>query len=142
MKRLGIFRRENGFTLVEVLIGVLLLGAIGLIFTSSLQFMGRDYETARLFNRASRLAGDEVENCRAMAARGEFAALSPDKAGVHKDYTILWQVRDLTFDSNGDLDLIETKDPGEARFKEITITVTHKVRKDVSVVRTVLVGRR
>lgn len=140
MNRPGILRRENGFTLVEVLIGLVLLGAIGLIFTSSLQFIDRDYETARLLNHASRLAGDEVENCRDMAARGDFTAISPGNAGTHEDYTIVWQVRNLTFDGNANL--IETNDPDATRLKEIIITVRHNVRTDVSAVRTILVGRR
>jgi|SRR5690554_3804706 len=135
-----IFRQEKGFTLVEVLIGLVLLGVIGLVFTSSLQFIGRDYETARLLNRASRLAGDEVENCRDMAARGDFADISVDNAGAHTDHTIVWQVKDFTFDSNDNL--VVTNDSDAARLKEITITVTHNVRTDVSVVRTILVGRR
>src|SRR5690554_7475732 len=76
---------ESGFTLVEVLTGLVLLAVIGLVFSSALQFTGRDYEKARLLNRASRVATSEVEVLKDMAARGDFASIA-DTTDVHLGY--------------------------------------------------------
>jgi prepilin-type N-terminal cleavage/methylation domain-containing protein len=130
---------EGGFTLIEVLIGLLLLAVVGLVFASALQQTGRDYQTASLLNRASRVATSEVEACKAMAARGDFASITND-VYKHGEYDITWQVVDKTVTSDGQVK--NTPTGGTANLKEVTITVTHETRKDISVVRTVRVGPR
>lgn len=130
---------ESGFTLVEVLIGLVLLAVIGLVFSSALQFTGRDYEKARLLNRASRVATSEVEVLKDMAARGDFASIA-DTTDVHLGYNITWTVADLTINSAGNVVNAQTGDT--VYLKEVTITVTHTSRKDISVVRIIRVGPR
>jgi prepilin-type N-terminal cleavage/methylation domain-containing protein len=137
LKRKLIKSPESGFTLIEVLIGLLLLAVIGLVFTSALQQTGRDYQTASLLNRASRVATSEVEACKAMAARGDFASIA-NAAYKHGEYDITWQVVDKTVTSSGQVN--NTPTGGTTNLKEVTITVTHETRKDISVVRTVRVG--
>lgn len=129
----------NGFTLIEVLVGLVLLAVIGLVFTSALQQTGRDYQTARLLNRASRVATSEVEACKAMAARGEFANIV-DNTYKDGEYTITWKVKHKTVTSQGKVNDPQPGDP--INLKEVTITVTHEKRKDISVVRTIRVGPR
>lgn len=131
---------ENGFTLVEVLIGLLLLALIGLVITSALQFTGRDYETVRLLNRASRLATSQVEICKEMAIGGDFAEIKADAAGVHPEYSINWAVTNLTIDNMGNP---VPANPGDVVFlKDVTISIEHNTRPDISVVRNIRVGPR
>lgn len=130
---------ESGLTLIEVLIGLVLLAVVGLVFISALQFTGRDYETVRLLNRASRVATSEVEACKDMAVRGDFADIA-DNTGVHSGYNITWAVIDLTINSLGEILNAGTGD--EVFLKEVTITVTHDDRQDISVSRSIRVGPR
>ncbi len=141
MKKQRLFKSpENGFTLVEVLIGLVLLAVIGLVFASALQFTGRDYETARILNRASRVATSEVEILKDMAARGDFESINNGAASTHPEYDIIWEVTDLTINSAGQ---VANAKPGETVYlKEVTITVTHKKRADISAVRSIRVGPR
>lgn len=130
---------ESGLTLIEVLIGLVLLAVVGLVFTSALQFTGRDYETVRLLNRASRVATSEVEACKDMAVRGDFANIT-DATDIHSGYNITWAVIDLTINSLGEILNAGTGD--EVFLKEVTITVTHDDRQDISVSRSIRVGPR
>lgn len=130
---------EGGFTLIEVLIGLLLLAVVGLVFTSALQQTGRDYQTVRLLNRASRVATSEVETCKAVAAGGDFDSIKDDTY-EHGEYEITWQVAEKTVASDGQVSDAQPGDP--VNLKEVTITVTHKNRKDIFVVRTIRVGPR
>jgi|SRR5690554_2814401 len=131
---------EGGFTLIEVLIGMVLLAVLGLVFTSALQFTGRDYETVRVLDRASRVATSEVEACKDMATRGDFTDIESGAAGVHSAYSITWEVTDLTINDTGEI--IPAGIGDDVFLKEVTITVTHNERQDISVCRSIRVGPR
>ncbi|NLY89017.1 MAG: prepilin-type N-terminal cleavage/methylation domain-containing protein [Firmicutes bacterium] len=140
LKRKFIRPPESGFTLIEVLIGLVLMAIVGLVFTSALQFTGRDYQTVRLLNRASRVATSEVETLKDMAARGDFTDIKNNAAGAHPEYNITWEVTDYTINSAGKV--VKAKTGDDVYLKEVTITVAHKTHKDISVVRIIRVGPR
>lgn len=140
MSRNKTLQVEHGFTLIEVLMGLLLLAVIGLVFTIALQSIGRDYQTARLLNRASQLATSEVESCKDMAVRGDFTNIDVGSAGTHPAYKITWNVTDFTIDNTGKP--VNAGAGDEVYFKEVIITVTHITRPDISANRIIRVGPR
>lgn len=140
MSRKKTLKAEHGFTLIEVLIGLILLTAIGLAFTSALQFTGKDYQTARFLNRASQLATSEVEFCKDLAVRGDFKNIDASSAGAHPAYNITWAVSDFTIDNTSNP--VNAGAGDEVYFKEVIITVTHKTRPDISTKRIIRVGPR
>jgi len=88
-----ILNKQAGFTLVEVLIGILLLAAISLLMQGYNALNRQRYETAWAFNEATRLADAEMERVRAIVALNKT-----ERVTTKIDFQ---QYKDMTYTKKG-----------------------------------------
>lgn len=136
MRRLTI--SVNGFTLIEVMISIALLGLITTLVISSFQNVENQQVLSADYNQATQVATSQVELIQELANTNRYTQI------INRDFNeagfrINWTVNDCIVDANGN---IQATTPANSQLKQVVITVTSAVYGRVSVTRVVRISSR
>lgn len=136
MRRLTI--SANGFTLVEVMISVALLGLIAILVLSAFQGVANQRVLSTDYNQATQIATSQVELIQELANTDRYDQIVTNNFN-QAGFQINWTVGDFTVDANGN---IQATNPANSQLKQITITVTSTIDRRVSVRRVIRISSR
>lgn len=137
MKRLAI-KEQNGFTLMEVIISIFLLGLIATMALSSFQGVADQQALSVDYNQATKVATSQVELIQELANTNRYDQINDrdiDQAG----FRIEWDVSDFTMDNSGNL---QPTSPANSELKQIEIRVTSLVDGRIFVTRIIRISSR
>jgi prepilin-type N-terminal cleavage/methylation domain-containing protein len=128
----------NGFTLIEVMISIALLGLITTLVISSFQNVENQQVLSADYNQATQVATSQVELIQELANTNRYTQI------INRDFNeagfrINWTVNDYIVDANGN---IQATTPANSQLKQVVITVTSAVYGRVSVTRVVRISSR
>jgi prepilin-type N-terminal cleavage/methylation domain-containing protein len=115
---------ENGFTLIEILISLLLITFIAMFAVSFSIASHNQRQQQEIISQAVQLATDGVEDAQLLAAQGRFTELT-DTSWTEGGFTVTRSITPHTIDESGNLTDVNVSQISTANLATVTLEVAH-----------------